>query len=235
MIDNSFKRELDAELMANAKRRFITIVVCTVVIAIGAMGVYVWIAHQTKDAKITYTEDNQPNSAIRSQDGPKGATEFSSPSPSQIDATALKGQSSAAEPQTYTSTTPSVNKAAFVSSGQTIIANYNQIVGLVTFSPSMSDGDKISRIEQAVALDRQYFSKTTDLRGQLVLAGVSSGPYMNATELAESGVSKISVGLTFMDYWANNSSRTNDLQSGLSGVAQGSSILLDFSNELGRL
>lgn len=235
MIDKSFKRELDAELRASAKRKVITLVVCAVVITIGIVGVCVWIAHQAKDSKITYTKDSQPNSEIRNQETPGDTTEDSGSSPSQINVTAPKTQASTTEPQPYSPTAPSVNKATFISSGKTIIANYNQIVGLVTFDPSMSDSDKVASIKQAVALDRQYFSKTTDLRGQLVLANVSSGPYMEATELAESGVSKISVGLTFMNYWADNPSRTNDLQSGLGGVAQGSSILLDFSNALGRL
>lgn len=112
---------------------------------------------------------------------------------------------------------------------------YSQIVELLTFTSSMTDSEKVSRIHQAQELDKHSFNQATALRGNLVSAGVSSGPFMDATELAENGVSKISVGLTFMDYWVNDRTRSSDLQIGLGSVGEGSQILLEFSNSLNRL
>ena len=99
----------------------------------------------------------------------------------------------------------------------------------------MTDDSKASRIQQAIALDRQYFSRVSDLRGKLVWAGVDSGPYMEAVEAVESGASKISVGLTFMQYWVDDRARASDLEVGLAGVGQGSHMLTQASRQLNSL
>jgi hypothetical protein len=113
-----------------------------------------------------------------------------------------------------------------------MLSNYGDIVNTVDFNSTDTVATKISRIKQAVALDKQYFSQVTRLRGQLVSADISSGKYLDLTNAAESAVSKISVGLTFMNYWATDQSRSSDLSDGTDMVTQGAALLLQYSNSL---
>lgn len=237
MIDNSLKHELEAEVQADIKRKRLAVITCILVSVIGITSVAAWAQSQPNNQKQSdvSARANQPTSQPKSQ---PVADTTNKPNESTLDkagASATINQTQSAKSQTYTPSPQVIDKVAFTASGQAIVSNYDQIVGLVTFSSSMSDDEKSNRIKQAVTLDQQYFGKTTDLRGQLVIANVSSGLYVDATELAESGVSKISVGLTYMNYWADNRSRTSDLQSGLGNVAQGANILLGFSSKLGQL
>lgn len=134
--------------------------------------------------------------------------------------------------QTSTPQPQGIDKTAFIADGEKLMDDYGQIVELVTFPVSISDEEKADRIKQALALDEQHFNQVTRLRSNLVTAEVTNGPYMEATELAEDGIAKISVGLTFMNYWADDHSRTSDLQSGANNIAEGADTLSQFSQEL---
>lgn len=72
----------------------------------------------------------------------------------------------------------SIDKAAFQALGHRVGARYVNIVELVTFPSGMSNHDKITRIKQAYALDKQYFSEVTGLRGMVNSASNVSPEYM---------------------------------------------------------
>ncbi len=230
-MDLSLKEELEAETIYERSSRKRLIVFTAILIGlVGAVGSALFLSSADQQIKTQEmsNEPNQPQSREDASESIKDNVETQAVNPSPTPS--VPPPSSA--PQSYSPQPQSINKATYLADASKVLANYNEIVGLVTFSSSMSDSEKVSRIKQAATLDRQYFGKTTNLRGQLVMANVSNGPYMEATKLAESGVSKISVGLTFMGYWADNQSRTSDLQTGLGGVSEGSEMLLQLSQKL---
>lgn len=235
MSDNSFRQELEAEIHSTTKDEFrarlIKVGLILVVCVLGVVwGIQSLPRGDQQGVASSTNEDVQqpPESLTRDVD----AQAVDTPPPTS---SVSVPQPSAPIPSTAPPSSNGIDRNAFIADGQKTMANYNQIVGLTTLDPSMSDSEKANRIKQAATLDRQYFSQVTNLRGYLVWANVSSGKYTEATELAESGVSKISVGLTFMSYWANDHSRTNDLQGGLGDITQGSNILLQFSQKLNAL
>lgn len=238
MSSDFLKREIEAEARVAIKSKIITVVTITFLVIIGSVGIAYWYSHRASTS-------NQPMTTnIGSQTDEKTDVVNSKPANTDVP-NVQKAQNSTtssqqSQPQqtassSYQYSPTAINKGAFIASGNQIMASYSQIVALVTFAPSDSDDAKADRIRQAVSLDRQAFSSVTSLRSQLVSAELSSGPYVDATNLAESGVSKISVGLTFMNYWANDRSRASDLQSGLGGITEGSNILLTFSQKLNAL
>lgn len=239
MSSDFLKREIEAEAKAATKNKAITIAIIATILVSGVFGLGYWYSHRANPST------QQPASSV---DRPKAEeinsgtaskpTDTSTPNAQPAQVSASSGQQNAAQQTSspsYQYSPTTISKSAFIASSNQIMASYSQIVALVTFAPSDSDDAKADRIRQAVSLDRQAFSSATSLRSQLVSAELSSGPYVDATNLAESGVSKISVGLTFMNYWANDRSRTSDLQSGLGGITEGSNVLLTFSQELNAL
>lgn len=237
-MNNSFKQELEAEINAATKSKFRSRLMTVGLLAVlGILGVS-WVAsaqsHSVNDMPgedVSYVENKDAQEPLK-EPKPEAKDE---PASAQMAPTPGGDSTTPAVSTTPPASNNAVDHSAFIADGRKTIANYNQIVGLVTFTSSMSDEQKAGRIKQAVALDKQYFSQVPDLRGHLVWANVSSGPYMDATKLAEDGVSKISVGLNSMNYWADNRSRTTDLQIGLGYVGQGSNILLQFSQKLNAL
>lgn len=237
MSSDFLKREIEAEARATTKNKVITIATVATILVSGVFGFGYWYSHVNPSAQQPTSSVDRPKVEEKSGDTASKPTDTSTPNtPPQSSATSSQ-QSPAQQISTpsYQYSPTTISKSAFTASSNQLVASYSQIVALVTFAPSDSDDAKADRIRQAVSLDRQAFSSTTSLRSQLVSAELSSGPYVDATSLAESGVSKISVGLTFMNYWANDRSRASDLQSGLGSVTEGSNILLTFSQKLNAL
>ncbi|MGB4800308.1 MAG: hypothetical protein WBP03_02215 [Candidatus Saccharimonadales bacterium] len=238
MSSDFLKREIEAEAKEATKNKAITIVTVATIIVLGVFGFGYWYSHRANPSvQRPALSVDQSKAKEKTNDIASKPTDTSTPNtPSQSNATGSQ-QSPAQQTSTssYQYSPTTISKSAFIASSNQVMASYSQIVALVTFAPSDSDDAKADRIKQAVSLDRQAFSSATSLHSQLVSAELSSGPYVDATNLAESGVSKISVGLTFMNYWANDRSRASDLQSGLGGVNEGSNILLTFSQKLNAL
>ncbi len=239
MSSDFLKREIEAEAKAMTRSKAITIAVTTPVLVLSLLGFGYWYSHreltpnQSTATSISYPRVEEQVNVTSNE---PTSTSVPNTQKAQSDTTSSQQKPSQQTPSpSYQYSPATISKGAFVASGNQIMASYSQIVELVTFAPSDSDDAKADRIRQAVSLDRQAFSNATSLRSQLVSAELSNGPYMDAANLAESGVSKISVGLTFMNYWANDRGRTNDLQSGLGGVNEGSKILLTFSQKLNAL
>jgi CRISPR/Cas system CMR-associated protein Cmr5 small subunit len=235
MTDNFLKYELEAEAKTITKRKRITLIVSTIILLAGSVGTVAWAQSRPNDHSKTETLSVENESFDEAENRHKTKLEKQTELVTQNTTSSSQSNQAQATPQTYTPTPQSINKAAYISDANKVMANYNQIVELITFSGSMSNAKKASRIKQAVALDKQSFSQVTALRGHLVWADVSSGPYMEATKLAESGVSKISVGLDSLEKWANDSSRINDYNIGNGLIAQGANILLRFSNKVDSL
>lgn len=243
-MDHSLKDEFEAEVRsAHKSKRIIRISVSIaglLLIIIFSTIVYAWNQQQVKMSKMTDTSektdkapllpDNNSTKESVSKDSVDSQTK-----PTTSNTPTPKAQSESTSQTPYTPTPAPISREAFIADGNITIANYNQIVGLVTFSGTVTSAEKTSRIRSAIALDKQYFNQVIDLRSRLVNAEVSSGIYMDATLLAEHGVSAISVGLTFMGYWADNNSRASDLNSGLGGVGEGSNYLLQLSQKLDSL
>lgn len=232
-MDTSLKQEIEAESKAATRHKIILRVLLGLVAFIILSGLILFeVATEASHKEIT-TAPVASDDSTEANTNTKPADISSSPNTTPSSSSITASPTSA--PQSYTPIPTSLNRSAFIAQGRQIATNYGQIVNLVTFNSSLPDSEKASRIKQAKALDGQYFKQVTNLRGQLVGAGISSGPYMDATQLAENGVSAISVGLTFMNYWADNPSRTSDLNGGLGNVSQGSSALLQFSQKLSAL
>ena len=233
------KDELDAEIRSvehRSKIKRVVLVVC-LIIFLGTLCIN--FALRGVDGKREVVEmNNDPSDGL--EESLEGEEASGGPAAQEseflpIDSSGPVSSSPSSPVPTPQSSQPAVDRADFFSSGRQIVGKYDQIVGLVTFTASMTDDSKASRIQQAIALDRQYFSRVSDLRGKLVWAGVDSGPYMEAVEAVESGASKISVGLTFMQYWVDDRARASDLEVGLAGVGQGSHMLTQASRQLNSL
>lgn len=237
MADNSLKDEIELEVRAATKHRRFTIIVSVAVILCGSIGTVMWTRSHPQTQVRSKTEAVAENistkanteSEVETKNKPDQST------PTKTDAPSSTSQVQTSTPQQYEPAAQGINRAKFIADGNTVMAHYSQIVQQVTFVSSMSTNEKVNHIKQAATLDKQYFSQVTDLRANLVMAHVSSGSFMEAVELAESGASKISVGLTFMSYWADDQSRSGDLQIGLGSITEGSNILLDLSNKLNQL
>jgi hypothetical protein len=233
------KREIEAEAKAVTRSRAITIAVATPVLVLSLLGFGYWYSHRERTPnQSTATSIGYPRVEEKANVTSNEPTSTSVPNTQKAQSGTTSSQQKPPQQTpspSYQYTPTVISKSAFIASGNQMMASYSEIVGLVTFAPSDSDDAKADHIRQAVALDRQAIRNTTALRGQLVSAEISSGPYMDITSLAESGAAAISVGLNSMNYWANDRSRTSDLQSGLGGVTEGSNILLTFSQKLNAL
>jgi hypothetical protein len=102
---------------------------------------------------------------------------------------------------------------------------------LVIFGPSTSQEQKVAGIKQAYALDKQYFNEVTNLRMLINSANSVPSKYTNLVNLAENGVSAVSVGVGELYGWATGSS-TSSVDSGNGMVSQGATSLLQFSQQL---
>jgi len=233
----SLKAEVEADSKAAAKKRLAArIILSAFLLFVVSASAFAWTHSHGPDAAEVSTPEVQGASTETAATSPTPSqTQAPSPAPTAATASPSPAQAQQTIPSKYSPAPIAISKSAFIADGNKVMANYSHIVELINFDASTSDAEKTARIKNAVALDSPSFSQVTSLRGQLVSANVTSGPYMDATELAESGVSKISVGLIFMNYWADNHSRTSDLQSGAGGAAEGASILLKFSQKLNSL
>lgn len=146
-------------------------------------------------------------------------------------------QNTTASPQpSYTPPAPSpINKAEFQALGHRTGANYANIVELVTFPSGMSNDDKLIRVKQAYALDKQHFSEVTGLRGMVNMAANTPPEYMAAVELAESGVSNISVGVDGLNRYFTNPNSVSSLEVSTGSIEKGARELLQFSEKLNGL
>lgn len=137
-------------------------------------------------------------------------------------------------PPNTSATTPAAqpfDQASFTTTGRSVLSHYNQIVGLVTFGPSTSHEQRVAGIKQAYALDKQYFNEVTNLRMLINSADSVPSKYTNLVNLAENGVSAVSVGVGELYGWATGSS-TSSVDSGNGMVSQGAASLLQFSQQL---
>ena len=147
------------------------------------------------------------------------------------------GQAQQAAPTSVPQSTPSTNssrqfdQAAFTATGRSVVAHYNDIVGLVTFGPGATHEQKVSAIQRAYALDRQYFAETTNLRRIVSQADSTPDKYVNLMTLAENGVAAISTGIDEMYEWSKGS-RYSTIESGSTWVGKGSESILQFSQQL---
>lgn len=233
MSDDFLKRELEAEAKASSKRKRITLLSVTLLMITGVFILGTWQTAPASDDTIELqTTDNSPSGNGDNTANPDQAAQDSTPSTSSLE-TPRTSQPQQSTLHTYSPAPIPVNKAAFVADASTMLANYGHIVNLVTFTPGMSDAEKTNRIKQAYSLSGS--SNQVTLRTHLVSAEISSGPYVEATELAERGIAAICVGLIFMDYWADDHSRTSNLQTGLGGVTEGVQALLGLPDKLNRL
>lgn len=237
-LNTSLKDEIENEIKSSdSSKRNLVIAGAVALVIAGSTGI-VW-ARTNPSSQQEHSTESQLSETSGGQDeqqpdqSPVENIDENKNSPSTTAPAAEPTQANATKP--YTPPAQSLDRNKFISDGTKIMQNYNQIVGLLTFTSSMTDSEKVSRIQQAQNLDKQYFNQATNIRGNLVRAEISSGPFMDAVELAENGVSKISVGLVFMGYWASDRSRSTDLEIGLGSVGEGSQILLEFSSSLNGL
>ncbi len=237
MSDNFLKEAFEAEAYHEAARnkRLLIIVPIASIIAVTAAILILrqqpapdseeLSANSSPEVSVTKEKSEKPkdeeNDNVDGIETQKSSSSISAPEQSQSTGS-----------QQYVPPARSLNRASFITDGNKTLSNYSTIVELMTFPDSTPENEKLNRARKAISLDRQYFSQVSDLRGHLVWANVSSGPYMEATVSAEKGAAKISAGLTLVDYWVNNQSRASDLQSGLGMIGEGSRILLDFSSKL---
>lgn len=242
-MDHSLRDEFEAEVRSAHKSKRIILISVSIasllLIIICSTVVYAWNQKQAEMSKLTDTNVNNnktPSLPDNTTEEPSSKSGVDTQIKPTVSTSPIPTAQSKSTTQTHYTPTPTpISREAFIADGNKTIANYNQIVGLVSFSGTVTNAEKTSRIRSAVALDKQYFNQVINLRSRLVNAEVSSGIYMDATLLAEHGVSAISVGLTFMEYWANNNSRISDLNSGLGGVGEGSNYLLQLSQKLDSL
>lgn len=231
ITDNFLKQELESEAKKTRMRRLrLTLATSVFVLVIGS-GSIAWAQsrpsyHGETDEEVAVNEQssvatNPPQNTPDQQDKPKTPTA----------ATESQGNPGASASSTAHTWKPvAIDKSAYVADANKVMGSYSQIVKLLTFG-SISESEKISRIKQAATLNKKSFRQVTDLRTHLVMAEVTSGPYVQATELAESGVSKISVGVEELEAWSTGSSTASF--NGANGlVAQGASILLQFSSKV---
>ena len=238
MFSDVLKRELEAENRAAARSRRIGILVGMVFLFVFACGAFLVVQNRSTNAK----RDNVLNVSQNSKQPTKNASNTATtvkpnnPSPTSQTVTShqpVKSQSVSVVPLPKPSGV--VDRAAFIADANKTLTTYGQVISLVNFSSADTDAVKAGRITQAVALDQQNFSQVTSLRSLLASAGVTSGKYMDLTELAESSVAKVSTGLTFMNYWVSDHSQTSDLNIGTGNVAQGAGLLLQLPNQLSAL
>ena len=239
MMNNFLKDELEAEIKMASKHKhvvFAVIVSSLFILIVGGTTAFAWVQGQANHRKNTEmpTVINDLPIPVESKTDNAPTTKSPEVQTSVTSNTTQTTQPQSTSQQSYTPPTVSIDRDKFLSDGNKVMAHYSQIVDLLNFG-SISDSEKTNRIKQAVALDRQYFSQVTDLRANLVWANISDGPYMEAVELAESGVSKISVGLGSLGEWADDHSTLYNYSTGMGMITQGTNILLDFSNRLGSL
>lgn len=229
--DTSFLDELNAVNQKRKLRLRYGGVALAVLLVLAVFGLHsISVKQVASNQKLKETTSN--GAADINQSDPQS---LATPTPNTTPAaTSASTQAKQGQPITVSPPQPNgvVDKTAFIANSNQMLGNYGDIVSTVNFSSTDTVATKISRIKQAVALDKQYFSQVTRLRGQLVSAGVSSGKYLDLTNTAESAVSKVSVGLTFMNYWATDQSRSSDFSSGTDMVTQGATLLLQYSDSL---
>lgn len=239
MMNNFLKDELEAEIKMASKHKhvvFAVIVSSLFILIVGGTTAFAWSQSQANHRKNTELPSvtNDLPIPVESQMDNVSTAEPPEAQTSTINSTMQTTQSQSTSQQGYTPPLVIIDRDKFLSDGNKTMVNYSQIVDLLNFG-SISDSEKTNRIKQAVALDRRYFSQVTDLRENLVWANISDGPYMEAVELEESGVSKISVGLGGLDEWADDHSTPYSYNTGMGMITQGARILLDFSNKLNTL
>lgn len=240
MDDSDFlKRELSAQAKKDKKFKYVKIGLSLFIFIIVLSGLS-FLPESSNRQENEKAENRTVQQHVEDESDSTGENETHEPNsqqeesivPSESQAEPQDNHTQSNNQQTYTPQSQDIDKTAFIADGEKLMGNYGQIVELVTFPSSISDEEKADRIKQALELDEQHFNQVTRLRSNLVTAEVTSGPYMEATELAEDGIAKISVGLTFMNYWADDHSRTSDLQSGANNIAEGADTLSQFSQKL---
>lgn len=236
-MKTSLKDELDLEIKTSARHKYLTVAILSVCLLLTLTLVPIVYASYQLEKK------QSSRDSIVTDNKNKGTDELTNDNVNEVEdipASTSPSENSSqivfpaqtTKPQKYEPSIVPLNKENFVADGNVVLDNYSHIVNLVSFSGNVSNIAKGESIKEATTVDNKSFSQVTDLRGHLVLAEINSGPYMDAVELAESGVSKISVGLVFMGYWVKDNSRTDDLNIGLASVGEGSKILLIFAQKL---
>ncbi len=229
----SLKHEIEAEISLSDRNRRIALVAGISLSLVILITVVMWF--NSRPDKIAGADNTGTSSGVNSIQLQSGSTPVNTaPEGSESPTGPVTPTAKAKTPAAYVPSSASVpiDKSSFIAGGRQLIADYNQIVGLLTFSGSMTDAEKASRIKQAMALDKQYHTRVFNLRAMASQAGVSSGAYMQTIERAEDAIASIRTGLTFMGYWANDRSKADDLQVGLGSVGRGSKGLLELSSAL---
>ncbi len=169
-----------------------------------------------------------------------GKTEDINPSLPPQESTNPNDQTSSTKPKSQDSTdsgsyvppAKTFNRSGFISEGQSVVSYYGDLLSRVDFGSSTSNSEKIQRIKDAVAREKQY--KGYKLRAFIVEATPPNGEYASATDTAESAMASISVGLGGLNSWADGRVSANyDVSYG--EVVRGANILKQFSTKLNSL
>lgn len=237
MTSDFLKQAIEAENQSETRRKLVLIAIGSVLLmAVSGAAIFLW-SQTHSEAPQRPAAGSGDGSAIplmqTTTQAPEGSSSVGTVSPTQSTAKpSQKPTNQAYVPLPKSSGV--VDHNAFVTDMQQVITTYKHIVSLVAFSPSDSDDFKVSRIRQALALEKQSFPAINP-RTHLTRAGVDSGKYLELTELSESARAKIAVGLGSMEDWADDRSKTSYYSNGLGMVNQGVQILTELMSSVQNL
>ncbi len=234
-MQSSFKQELEEEILDGRKQRLVNLTLAgfIVVVLFGAILFF------SKDERGKSDQQDIATAELSEKPGDKDDIKTDKPPDPNED---LNVPDEAARSTQRTQTAPhstppatssqSIDRASFISTGRLIVSRYDQIVGLVTFGPSTSTEEKIARIKQAYAIDKQYSGSASELRGIVLKASSPDSMYLGLVNMEEEGVAAISVGVYSMNQWATSPSDNYSMASGEYMIAKGANLLLQFSRKL---
>lgn len=237
--NTSLKDELEAETKAAYRHKVKAIIIGLIVLTIGTISTVGAVAHTRPSSNPTSRSSDiaQITTDINKDATPASTSSnaIAAPQTGAPKSTGISSSSQTSTAQSVPASPQAIDRTTFIASANKVIADYNQIVGLVSFNQSTPDNTKSAAIDNAHALDLQYFSQVTSLRAQINDTSITSGPYLQATQMAEDGASKISLGIDTVEYWVNDHSRRNELTSGAGEITQGADVLVGLSQQLNNL
>lgn len=237
-MTDDLKQEIEAEILQDNRSRRVALIVGICFVALLIWFLFWWLNNKPGN---TYPKTPVSTSRGSHSNKAQGSSVASSSDPegSQglVDSTSPASTAFSSAPKVYVPSSEPVplDKPAFIAGSKQLIAEYSQIVGLLTFDGNITDIEKASRIKQATVLSEQSLRRIFGLRGMVMQAGISDGPYMQAVEVAEGSIASIDVGLTFMGKWVDDRSKVESLNIGLGGVGEGADGLLELSSMLNGL
>lgn len=233
MPSDFLKQAIEAAQHQRKRRRLILSITGAGVLALCAAGSLPWVRvystadnGQAKDSRITHVEASK--TAAKPKDDPESISNQNAENPaiSQREVNQnLPTPSPLPSPRSF-------DRVAFMADAHTILESYGDIVGKVTFGPSMPDTVKAERIYEAQHLDRRAFRQIHDLRGHLFHTEGDIAIYQEVEDRIQHGIIRISNGLVFMGYWADDQSKMSNLHIGTSAVGEGAQALLEAGEKL---